>query len=151
DIVRYLSELSPEVAPVLLDVLETVDLPENRALLVDVLVPFAKKNAQPFVDRLKSERPQTVRDMIHVLDRSNHPDKLKFFSTVLGSKNLAMKLEIMAIIARGRSAEARRLIAQCLEDPNPNIRMTAARVLPEFDREKAYLDLLKLVKEEKFA
>jgi hypothetical protein len=151
EIVRYLSELSPEVVPVLLDVLETIELQENRALLTDVLIPFAKTQPQPFVDRLQSERPQTVRDMIHVLDRTNHPQRLKFFASVLGTKNLAMKLEVMGIIARGRSAESRSLIAQCLDDPNPNVRITAARVLPEFDREKAYLDLLKVVKDEKFS
>jgi hypothetical protein len=119
--------------------------------LTDVLVPFAKKTPQPFVDRLQSDRPQTVRDMIHVLDKSGHPDKLKFFGTLLGTQNLAMKLEVMAIIGRGRSAEARKMIAQCLEDSNAHVRMQAARVLPEFDREKAYLDLQKIVKEEKFA
>ncbi len=151
EIMRYLAELDVSVAPVLLDVLSTIELPENRTLLTDVLVPFAKKTPQPFVERLQSDRPQTVRDMIHVLDRSNHPERLKFFGTLLSSQNLAMKLEVMAIIGRGRSAEARKMIVQCLEDSNAHVRMQAARVLPEFDREKAYLDLQKIVKEEKFA
>ncbi len=150
DIVRYLAEVDTSAVPVLLDVLETIELPENRQLLIDVLVPFAKKLPEPFVERLQSDRPQTVRDMIHVLDRSNHPMRLKFFGTVMGTKNLAMKLEVIGIIARGRSAEARKMIADCLDDPNPNVRMTAARVLPEFDREKAFLDLQRIVKDEKF-
>lgn len=150
DIMRYLAELDVSVVTTILDVLETIELPENRSLLTEVLVSFAKKNPQPFVDRLQSERPQTVRDMIHVLDKSNHPQKLKFFGTVMGTKNLAMKLEVIGIIARGRSAEARNMIAECLDDPNSNVRMTAARMLPEFDREKAYLDLQKVVKDEKF-
>jgi hypothetical protein len=150
DIVRYLAEVDTAAVPVLLDVLETIELPENRQLLTEVLVPFAKKQPEPFVERLQSDRPQTVRDMIHVLDRSNHPMRLKFFGTVMGTKNLAMKLEVIGIIARGRSAEARKMIADCLDDPNPNVRMTAARVLPEFDREKAFLDLQRIVKDEKF-
>lgn len=150
DIVRYLAEVDTSAVPVLLDVLETIELPENRQLLIDVLVPFAKKLPEPFVERLQSDRPQTVRDMIHVLDRSNHPMRLKFFGTVMGTKNLAMKLEVIGIIARGRSAEARKMIADCLDDPNANVRMTAARVLPEFDREKAFLDLQRIVKDEKF-
>ena len=112
--------------------LDTIELQENRALLTEVLVPFAKKIPDPFVNRLESDRPQTVRDMIHVLDKANHPDKLKFFSKVLDSKNLAMKLEVISIIARGRSGEARKLIAHCLEDPIRQVRMTAARVLPEY-------------------
>ncbi len=151
DVVRYLSGLDSSVVPILLSVLEQVELAENRLLLCDVMVHYAKEISEPFVNRLKSDRPQTVRDMIYVLDKANHPDKLKYFADTLRSKNLAIRLEVMGIIARGRTGEARKLISSCLEDDNVQIRMQAARVLPEFDREKAYLDLLKLVKEPTFA
>lgn len=150
DIVRYLSNLGADTVPMLLDALELIELPENRTLLCDVLIPFAKDHADPFVNRLQSDKPQIVRDMIYVLDRSNHPDKIKFFSSVLKSKNLAIKLEVMGIIARGRTGEARKMIAAMLEDDNQQVRIQAARVLPEFDREKAFLDLMKLVKDPKF-
>jgi hypothetical protein len=56
----------------------------------------------------------------------------------------------MGIIARGRTGEARKLIASLLEDPTLQVRLQAARVLPEFDREKAYLDLLRIVKDKTF-
>ena len=56
----------------------------------------------------------------------------------------------MNIIARGRTGECRRLIAECLNDPNAQVRMLAARLLPEFDREKAYLELSRIVKEPGF-
>jgi hypothetical protein len=135
----------------LLSTLEVVQLAENRTLLCDVLVAFAKQNPDPFVLRLRSiDKPQLQRDMIYVLDRSNHPDKLKFFTTAMNTRNLALKLEVMSIIARGRTGEARKLIAGMLEDETLQIRLQAARVLPEFDREKAYLDLLRLVKDKKF-
>jgi hypothetical protein len=151
DMVRYLSNIDLDSTPILLDVLEVIELAANRTLLCDVLVSFAKERPDPFVDRLKStDRPQTQRDMVYVLDRSNHPDKLKFFATMLKSKNLAVKLEVMAIIARGRTGEARRMIASLLADENMQVRLQAARVLPEFDREKAFVDLMKLVKEKDF-
>jgi HEAT repeat protein len=88
--------------------------------------------------------------MVYVLDRANHPDKIKFFSSALRSKNLALKLEVMAIVARGRTGEARKLISQLLEDETLQVRLQAARVLPEFDREKAYTDLLRIVKDKGF-
>ena len=110
---------------------------------------FAKDVPDPFVNRLQSTRPQTVRDMIYILDRSNHQDKLKFFGQALTSKNLAVKLEVMAIIARGRTGEARKLIATMLDDPVQQVRIQAARVLPEFDRERAFLDLMKMIKDTK--
>ncbi len=151
DIVRYLTGLDSFVVPNLLAVLETIEVPENRTLLCDVLVKYAKEIPEPFVNRLKSDRPQTLRDMIYILDRSNHPDKIKFFGQALKSPNLAIRLEVIGIISKGRTGEARKLIAACLDDQNQQVRITAARCLPEFDREKAYLDLLKLVKEEHFA
>lgn len=151
EVVKYLTNVSIDAAPALLDTLEVVQLAENRTLLNDVLVVFAKQNPDLFVDRLRTtEKPQMQRDMVYVLDRSNHPDKLKFFGTILRTKNLALKLEVMSIIARGRTGEARKLISQLLEDETQQVRLQAARVLPEFDREKAYLDLLRLVKEKSF-
>lgn len=151
DVVRYLSNVSAESVSVLLDVLETIELPENRALLCDVLIPFAKGHPEGFVDRLKiTERSQTQRDLVYVLDRANHPDRLKFFASVLKSSDLALKLDVMAIIAKGRTGEARQLIAGLLSDENMQVRIQAARVLPEIDREKAFADLLKVVKEKDF-
>ena len=38
-------------------------------------------------------------------------------------------------------------VAQLLEDESMQVRLQAARVLPEFDREKAFLDLMKLTKD----
>jgi hypothetical protein len=150
DIIKYLSNLGTDVVPLLLDALEVIELPENRTLLCDVLISHAKELPDPFVNRLQSDKPQVVRDMIYVLDRSNHPEKLKFFSTVLKTKNMAIKLEVMSIIARGRTGDARKLISALLDDESQPVRIQAARVLPEFDREKAFLDLMKIVKEPLF-
>ena len=151
DISRYLATLNADVVTMLLDVLEVVELPENRALLCETLIGYAKDRPDPFVQRLtRSEKPQVQRDMVSILDRSNHPDRLKFFATLLRSKNLALRLEVMAIIARGRSGEARKMISSMMEDETMQVRIQAARVLPEFDREKAFHDLMKLVKEPLF-
>ena len=84
--------------------------------------------------------------MVYVLEKLDHPDKIKFFGQVLKHKNLAVKLEVMAIIARGRTSEARKLIAAALDDDaTRRCGCQAAQLLPEFDREKAYLDLMRMV------
>lgn len=151
DIARYLRSLDAIAVPVLLAVLETVEIPENRALLGDVLLHFAREVPEPFVNRLSSDRPQTVRDMVYILEKAQHPERIKMFGTVLQTKNLAIKLEVMNIIAKGRTGEARRLVSECLEDEQPQVRMLAARLLPVFDREKAYPDLLHLIRAPAFA
>jgi len=151
EVVKYLTNVKADAIPSLLTTLEVIELAENRVLLCDVMVSFAKQNPDLFVEKLRTaDKPQVQRDMVYVLDRSNHPDKLKFFSNALKTKNLALKLEVMSIIARGRTGDARKLIAALLEDDTLQVRLQAARVLPEFDREKGYLELLRIVKDKKF-
>ncbi|MFL5352519.1 HEAT repeat domain-containing protein [Archangium sp.] len=150
DISRYLQALDASTIVTLLNALETIEIPDNRVLVCDVLARFAQENPQPFVQRLESERPQTVRDMVYILEKSNHPDRVKMFGLVLLNKNLAVKLEVMNIIARGRTPEARKLIVEALNDPATQVRMLAARLLPEIDRDKAYVDLIRLMKDPNF-
>ncbi|MGO9831567.1 MAG: HEAT repeat domain-containing protein [Myxococcaceae bacterium] len=142
DVARYLLALHPSVVPSLLNVLETVEGPEHRVLLCDVIAEFAKSRPADVVEKLSSERPQTVRDMVYILEKAQVQDRLKLFARVLRHKNLAVRLEVMSIIARGRSNESRKLIAQALKDENVQVRMLAARLLPEYDRDQAYLELL---------
>ncbi len=150
DIGRYLSSLQPTVLPILLDLLETLDAPEHRLVLCDVIAEFCKVNPVDVVQRLSSERPMTVRDMVYVLERAQHPERMQFFGRVLKHRNLAVRLDVMGTIARGRSLESRRLIAEALKDDNAQVRVQAARLLPEYDREQAYQDLVAVVKSKDF-
>ncbi|NTX13565.1 HEAT repeat domain-containing protein [Myxococcus sp. CA056] len=150
DVTRYLQALGRDSVIPLLTVLETLEIPENRALLCDALAVVARELPEPFVARLVSDRPQTVRDMVYVLEKSNHPERIKMFGQVLKSPNLVVKLEVLNIIGRGRTGEARRLIFEALADPVSQVRMVAARMLPEFDRDKAFSDLMRLIREPAF-
>ncbi|HZJ54708.1 MAG TPA: HEAT repeat domain-containing protein [Myxococcaceae bacterium] len=151
DIGRYLSSLQPTTLPTLLDVLETLDAPEHRLVLCDVIAEFCRANAAtPIIQRLSSERPMTVRDMVYVLERAQHPDRMQYFGRVLKHRNLAVRLDVMGTIARGRSVESRRLIAEALKDDNAQVRVQAARLLPEYDREQAYQELVSVMKGKDF-
>lgn len=150
DIQRYLQALDQQSVLTLLGVLETVEIPENRILLCDVLVPFAKTMPDPFVARLQAERPQTLRDMVYILEKANYPDRLKMYQQVLLHKNMAIRLEVLSIAARGRSGEARKLVETALADPVEQIRCHAYKLLPEFDRDKAYLELTRLLRDPSF-
>ncbi|MDY7233247.1 HEAT repeat domain-containing protein [Hyalangium rubrum] len=150
DIVRYLQVLDENSIITLLTVLETIEVPENRVLLSDVLANFAKVRPEPFVMRLESDKPQIIRDMVYILEKAQLPDRLKMFGKVLKGKNLVVKLEVMSIIARGHTPEARKLIAEMLQDPISQVRIQAARVLPEFDHDKATLDLQRVIRDPNF-
>ncbi len=151
EVIKYLTSTTQDAIPALLNTLETIDFAENRKILCDVLVNFARVSPELFINKLlTTDLPQVQRDMASVLDKANHPDKLKMFAQILDTKNLALKLEIMDIIARDRTGEARRLVAGLLEDEMLQVRLQAARVLPEFDREKACTDLLRLINDKHF-
>ena len=150
DIARYLTSVLPTTLPILLDVLETLDAPEHRLVLCDAIAAFCKVNPAEVIQRLSSERPMTVRDMVYVLERAQHPDRMQFFGRVLKHRNLAVRLDVMGTIARGRSVESRRLIAEALKDENAQVRVQAARLLPEYDREQAYRELVSVVKNRDF-
>ncbi len=150
DVTRYLQVLGRDAILPLLTVLETVEVPENRGLLCDALAGFARELPEPFVARLVSDRPQTVRDMVYILEKSNHPERIKMFAQVLKSPNLVVKLEVLNIIGRGRTGEARRMVVDALMDPISQVRMLAAKLLPEFDRDKAYADLVRVVRDASF-
>lgn len=150
DITRYMQVLDEHAIIPLLTVLETIEVPENRILLCDVLAGFAKDRPDPFVIRLQSDRPQTVRDMVYILEKSQHPERIKLFGTVLKGRNLVVKLEVMNIIAMGHTPEGRKMIADMLADPVSQVRIQAAKLLPEFDQERAYPDLLRVVRASEF-
>ncbi len=150
DIFRYLFNLDSNAVPPLLDVLETVEIQENREVLCDALVALGADNPDPFINRLQSDKSQLVRDMIYVIDRIDFPDKVKMFGQVLANPNLAVRLEALGIIARSKTEECRQLVADCLGDPNGQMRIQAARLLPLFDELKAYMDLARVVKTPEF-
>ncbi len=142
DIARYLHHLGPDALVPLLGALESLELPDHRALLCDVLARFAPERPEPFIQRLASDRPQTVRDMVALLEKCHHPDRLKLFGQVMKTPNLAVKLEVLAIIAKGRTGEARKLVAEALNDAHPPVRMLAARLLNHFDKDAALGELV---------
>jgi len=150
DLTRYFQALEADSIPTLLTVLETMEIPENRTMLSDLMVPFCKEMPDPFITRLQADRPQTVRDMVYILEKSKVPDRIKLFAGALRTKNLAVKLEVMSIIAQGRTPDARKAIEEMMEDSNIQVRMVAYKLLPEFDREKAYIELMKFATDEDF-
>lgn len=150
EVLAYLQGLDARAAPVLLSQLETVEVPESRQLLIDALAPWAKVDPQPFIERLGADSAQTVRDMVELLERMQHPDRVKHFAQVLQHKNLAVRLQVLGVLAHTRSGESRRLVVQALSDPMPQVRMTAARLLPELDQQRAFVDLTALVKDPAF-
>ncbi|HEY3447921.1 MAG TPA: HEAT repeat domain-containing protein [Myxococcales bacterium] len=150
EIFRYLYGLDPGVIPTLISVLEGVEIAENRVILCDALAALGKDLPEPFAQRLGSEKSQLVRDMIYIIDKCDFPDKMKYFGETLKNPNLAVRLEALSILSRSKSEQCRRFIVGSLHDQNLQMRVQAARVLPNMSPGKAYLDLHALIKSAEF-
>ena len=149
-IFRYLFNLDSNAVVPLLEVLERIEIQENRQVICDALVAIGAETPDPFVHRLDSDKSQLVRDMIYVIDRIDFPDKTKMFKRVLSNPNLAVRLEALQIIARSKTEECRQLVVECLSDPNAQMRIQAARALPQYDKQLAYVELSRLVRDSDF-
>ncbi len=143
---RYLSSLSSEAVIALLEGLDTIEIPQNRQLLCDALAVLGAQTPEPFVSRLGSDRSQLVRDMLYVLDKLDVPDKAKLFEGALHNPNLAVRLEALSVIGKGRTEANRSLLVQALADRQPQMRTAAARALVRFDPDRALLDLQRLIR-----
>ena len=150
EVFRYLHSLDSSVIPTLLSVLETVEIPENRQIVCDALAALGKDLPEPFAQRLGSEKSQLVRDMIYIIDKCDFPEKMSYFGETLKNPNLAVRLEALNILSRSKSEQCRRFIVGSLTDSNMQMRVQAARVLPNMSPAKAFLDLSALTKSPEF-
>lgn len=150
DVFRYLYALESRSIITLLEILENIEIQENRQIICDALASLGKDDPEPFVKRLQSEKSQLVRDMIYIIDKCDFPDKMQYFGDTLKNPNLAVRLEVLAMLSRSKSEQCRRFIVTALDDPNAQMRIQAAKVLPNMSPAKALPDLLRVVKSPEF-
>ena len=151
DIQRYLAALDSQAVIPLLEGLDTVELQDNRQVICDALAVLGAATPEPFVARLSSDRSALVRDMLYVIDKLDVPDKARLFENALKNPNLAVRLEALAVIGKGRTESNRALLVIALGDGHPQMRAAAARALVRFDPERGFQDLQRLIKAPDFA
>ncbi len=146
EIQRYLSALDTDAVVPLLEGLDSIELAENRRLLCDALAVVGGRTPEPFVSRLASPKSALVRDMIYIIEKLDVPDRARLFEPALRNPNLAVRLEALAAIGKGRSEAARTLIVAAMKDGNAQVRVQAAKSLVQFNAERGFQELAKLVK-----
>ncbi len=150
EIHRYLTRLDENAIVPLLTALERMEKPDPRRLVCDALAVLGKQQVDVFQRRLQSNKANLVRDMMYTIDKINPPDKLKIVASLLNHPNLAIRLEALGTIGQGTDEACRAYVMKALEDPDTQMRITAARLLPNFDLSHATRTLLSLVQHEDF-
>ncbi|MGI5865806.1 MAG: HEAT repeat domain-containing protein, partial [Myxococcales bacterium] len=144
---RYLSRLDATAVPPLLDVLEGIEQPERRAVLIEALAHLGKDSPQFFAARLNSEKSQTVRDMIAIIEKASFPDRAKYIQTAIKNPNPAVRIEVLSILANSKAVESvHRFVLDATVDKSAPVRHAAFKALVTLSPLRATQDLLRLPK-----
>ena len=134
----------------LLGVLERLSNPATRQLVCNKLASFGPQHVDVYVNRLSSSKANYVRDMLHIIDLLGYEDRTKVTAGLLNHPNLAIRIEALKTIGDGQDPSAGPYVMRALKDPDPQVRITAAMLLPNFDRAMALRSLLSLAKDPSF-
>ena len=150
EVYRYLTRLDTQSILPMLEALERMEKQDPRRLFCDALAVLGKEHLDVFARRLQSTKANVVRDMLYIIDKLNPPDKLKLMAQLLKHPNLAIRLEALNTIGAGNDETCRVYVLNALEDPDTQMRMTAARLLPNFDMKAAVKTLFGIVNASEF-
>jgi len=150
EVYRYLTRLDEQAIVPLLQALEKMERQEARRLVCDALAKLGQEQLDVFVRRLESPKANLVRDMVYVIDKLNPPDKLKLLARLLDHPNLAIRLEALKTLGSSGEDACRAYVMKALGDENVQMRVSAARLLPNFDMSLATKTLLAIVNHQDF-
>jgi hypothetical protein len=150
EVYRYLTRLGDAAILPLLDTLERMEKQDPRRLFCDALAVLGKDHLDVFSRRLQSTKSNVVRDMLYIIDKLNPPDKLKLMAQLLKHPNLAIRIEALNTIGAGNDKSCRIYVLNALNDPDTQMRMTAARLLPNFNIKAAVKTLFRIVNDSDF-
>lgn len=147
----YLKALGDDAIIPLIDMLETIQLPQNRRLVSDILADMGKEHVSVFARRLDDPTSNLVKDMVYIIDAINPPEKLEIFATVLNHPNAILRLETLQVIGRRSGPESLAKLREVIgSHEDPQMRALAIRMLPNQNPEEVVPLLLGFVQEEEF-
>ena len=143
---RYLQVLEASSLPILLELLESIEEPEYRALVVETLGRTGRDHVELFLARLSSPNSQLVRDMLQVLELLGVTERWKHIELALKNPNPAVRQEVVGLLASAKGNEAHRYLLQASTDATSVVRWAAFRAMVQYNPLRAAQDLLRLPK-----
>jgi len=150
EVYRYLTRLDEKAIVTMLQSLEKMERKEARRLVCDALTALGKDQLVVFLRRMDSRKANLVRDMVYIVDKLNPPDKLKILAKLLDHPNLAIRLETLSTLGASGEDSCRAYVMKALGDSDMQMRINAARLLPNFDLSMATKTLVIIVSHQDF-
>lgn len=139
----YLVRLGPTATVPLLELLDSLNAPQHRRVVADVLVEVGRHGVQLFSNRLATASSNLAKELLYIIDRIDPPNKLELFSNVLKHENAVLRMEGLTAIGRTHNAQCFQIIHDVFTTHDvPQMRAHAARILAGYPADKAAPTLL---------
>jgi hypothetical protein len=130
---RYLMRLGPTVTLLLLDLLDSLNAPQHRRVVADVLASVGQQGVPMFARRLPTASSNLAKDLLYIIDQINPPDKVQLFAPILKHENAVLRMEGLSTIGRTKDNACFAIIREVFDTHEvPQMRAHAARILAEY-------------------
>lgn len=147
----FLKRLGPTSVVVLLELLDGLNNPTHRRAICDVLITIGGNAVPLFANRIKTASSNLAKDLFFVIAGINPPNKLDILEPALNSENAVLRMEVLNALASSRDDKSLRVVEDVFKNHEvPQMRAHAARMLANFDAQKAVMVLLPAAKHEGF-
>lgn len=125
----YLSVCGEEELLHLVEMLEGMERPDGRAVMIDVLADIGRKHVDVFARRLDHNSSNVVKDMLAVIHKIDPDNKIQLVSRCLDHPNIMIRLEGLKTLAKSKEDIALRYIEKAMRDEDIQMRVGAYRAL----------------------
>ena len=131
----YLICLGETAIDRIMNILEVVEIAENRTLLTQVLAEVGKNKVDVFAKHFSDPESTLIKDMLDVIDRIDPPNKFDLFAQVLSHPSPVLRMEVLQTIGRNPSKECFEYIKKTVvHSDDQQLRNVAIRALPNYDK-----------------
>lgn len=130
----YLSVLPDGAVPALCRLLGDVESRRGRMMVVNALVRLGQGNVELFYPYLRDERSFVVQNILMVLGRMKATGAVRQIKPLVTHDDLNVRREALAALSQIGEGEALDVLLALLRDPDPRMRVSAARSLSQLGK-----------------
>jgi HEAT repeat protein len=142
---KYLSLLSRNTVPHLVDMLGELEIFAARSMVCTVLENWGEKSIELLSKGVYDRRWYVVRNIVGVLGRIGSPLAIPYLKKTIGHEDLRVRKQTLEALSRIKGEEATSILLGILEDPEEKLRVRAARFLGERSSQEAFEFISNLV------
>ena len=147
---KYLSLLSRNTIPHLVDMLGELENFATRSMVCTVLENWGEKSIELLSKGVYDQRWYVVRNIVGVLGRIGSPLAIPYLKKTIGHEDLRVRKQTLEALSKIKGEEVTAILLNILEDPEEKLRVRAARFLGERPSQEAFEFISNLVSRKDF-